>query len=151
MRAQRPKSNQQQNEARSRRTGHSQQTGAARTDLSTKDASVRPGLPLSCSSLVEHQRAKAIHTTLTLHKSHAQFPVGTCRKRPPGDSQTGPPLRKGGFDLNATSVVSDSVARSYQLSLSLLTASFLVAAVRCHDALPEANLGLQNYRDQKAK
>jgi hypothetical protein len=38
-------------------------------------------------SIGERPRARAVHRTLTLHKSQSQFPVGTSKKRPPGDSQ----------------------------------------------------------------
>jgi hypothetical protein len=32
-------------------------------------------------------QARVVHTALTLQKSHNQFPVGACKKRPPGASQ----------------------------------------------------------------
>jgi hypothetical protein len=44
-------------------------------------------LHLQPRSVGEEQRARAVHVTLTLHKSHTQLPVGTHKKRPWGDSQ----------------------------------------------------------------
>jgi hypothetical protein len=37
--------------------------------------------------LGKQQGARAVHETLTLHKSHTRFLVGTIKKRPPGDIQ----------------------------------------------------------------
>jgi hypothetical protein len=48
---------------------------------------VRPRQHLPPRSLGEQQRARPVYITLTLHKSHTQFPVGTSEKRPPGDSR----------------------------------------------------------------
>jgi hypothetical protein len=71
---------------------NSQQTGTRRTtEHSIKERNVRPRQHLPPRSLGEQQghvyRARAVHVTLTLHKSHIRCPVGTGKKQPPGDSQ----------------------------------------------------------------
>jgi hypothetical protein len=59
----------------------------ATSELSIKERSVRPRQHLPLRSLGGQQRAGAVQITLTLHKNHAQFPVGTSKKRPVGVSQ----------------------------------------------------------------
>jgi hypothetical protein len=74
--------------SRTEKNSHSQQTGTARsTERSIKERSVRPRQHLPPRSLGKQQRARTVHITLTLNKIHTQFPVGTSKKRPPGDSQ----------------------------------------------------------------
>jgi hypothetical protein len=48
---------------------------------------VRPRQHLLSRSLGEQQRARAVHINQTLHKSHTWFPVGSSKKRPPGESR----------------------------------------------------------------
>jgi hypothetical protein len=43
--------------------------------------------------LGEQQQKRAVNRTLTLHKSHTQYPVGTSKKQPPCNSQR--PRRRG--------------------------------------------------------
>jgi hypothetical protein len=57
------------------------------TSLSIKVRSVRSRQHRPPRSLGKQQRTGAIHITLTLNKSYTQFPVGTSKERPPGDSR----------------------------------------------------------------
>jgi hypothetical protein len=56
------------------------------TQRSIKVRSVRSRQHRPPGSLGEQQRTGAVHTTLTLHKSYTQFPVGTSKERSAGDS-----------------------------------------------------------------
>jgi hypothetical protein len=57
------------------------------TQRSIKVRSVRSRQHRPPGSLGEHQRTGAVHITLTLHKSHTQFPVGTSKERSSGNSR----------------------------------------------------------------
>jgi hypothetical protein len=70
------------------KTGHSQKKSNMRTkEHSIKKTSVRPRQRLPPRSHGVQERTSAVHVILTLHFSHSQFPVDTCKKSSPGDSQ----------------------------------------------------------------
>jgi hypothetical protein len=56
-------------------------------DTTFKERSVHPRQHLLPCSHGRQQRTRAVHMTMPLHWSHTQFPVGTSKKRPRGDSQ----------------------------------------------------------------
>jgi hypothetical protein len=73
---------------RCKRKGHNEQTGTVRTTGSlTKVKSVHPSQHLAPLCLGKQQGPREGLITLTLHKSHTQFPVGTSTNCAPGNSQ----------------------------------------------------------------
>jgi hypothetical protein len=76
-----------QHYGRRRRKSHSQPTGTVTQQNAQSRKGVYHGQHLPTHSLGEQQRARTVHIILTLCKSHAQFPVSTVQKPPPGESK----------------------------------------------------------------